>query len=48
MKEFYKFTVEDLQKWLYLEDYLVEILNYEYKVEDARNDLLSLLEKIEK
>ena len=39
----YKFSVEDLKEWRYPMEYLVEILNKEYDVECAREDLLSLL-----
>lgn len=39
-----KFTEEDLDAcWAYQKSYLVEILNGEYSVEDAREDLESLI-----
>ena len=38
------FTVEDIDAcWDYYKEYLVDILNGEYKIEDAREDLASLI-----
>ncbi len=38
------FTEEDLNAcWPYYKQYLIDILNDDYKVEDAREDLLSLI-----
>lgn len=38
------FTVDDVTScWENYKEYLVEILNGEYKVEDAREDLLGLI-----
>ena len=44
VEETKKFTVEDLDAcWAYHKDYLVEILNGDYSVESAREDLRSLI-----
>lgn len=37
------FTVDDLNLWLYQKEYLVDILNGEYKLEDAQEDLYGLI-----
>ena len=37
------FTVDDLNLWTYQKEYLVDILNGVYKVEDAQEDLYSLI-----
>jgi hypothetical protein len=38
------FTMEDLEScWPYRDSYLLEILNGTYKIEDARDDLRSLV-----
>lgn len=40
-----KITNEDvIRHWKYHLDYLVEILNGEYKVEDAQSDIMGLIE----
>lgn len=40
----HRFTKEDLDAcWDYYKQYLIDILNGDYKVEDAREDLLSLI-----
>ncbi len=39
-----KFTKEDVEScWEHADSYLVEILNGDYKLEDARDDLRSLI-----
>lgn len=39
-----KFTQDDIENcWVYHKEYLLEILNGEYSVEDAREDLRSLV-----
>jgi len=38
------FTVDDLNLWTYQKEYLVDILNGVYKVEDAQEDLYSLID----
>ncbi len=38
-----KFTEADLELWPYRDTYLLEILNGEYDVVDARDDLNSLI-----
>jgi hypothetical protein len=43
-----KFTKEDLSLWIYKDDYFVDILNGEYSVEEAREDLISLMETDER
>lgn len=44
MENKHKFTEEDLDAvWGYYKDYFLEVLNGEYAIEDARNDLLSLI-----
>ena len=40
-----KFTIADLDLWEYHKEYLIEILNGEYSVEEAREDLQSLIDK---
>jgi len=38
------FTIEDVSScWELADSYLVHILNGEYEIEDARNDLMSLI-----
>jgi len=40
----YKFTEDDLDNcWGHYKSYLLQILNGEYFIEDARNDLFSLI-----
>lgn len=40
----HRFTEEDLDAcWVYYKQYLIDILNGDYKVEDARDDLRSLI-----
>jgi hypothetical protein len=40
----YKFTEEDLDAcWEHYQTYLIELLNDDYKIEEAREDLLSLI-----
>ena len=39
------FTEEDLDVWPFYTSYLIELLNGEYSIEAAREDLLSLLIK---
>lgn len=39
----YRFTEDDLDVWPYYKSYLIELLNGEYSIEEAREDLLSLL-----
>lgn len=41
----YKFTEEDLVNWKFHAAYLIEILNGEYTVEEAREDLKSLIDR---
>jgi len=38
------FTVDDLNVWTYQKEYLVDMLNGVYKVEDAQEDLYSLID----
>ena len=44
MREEKKFTTDDLSLWTYHADYLIQILNGEYSVEGAREDLQSLID----
>lgn len=37
------FTEEDLDVWPFYKSYLIELLNGEYDIKEARIDLLSLL-----
>jgi hypothetical protein len=37
------FTVDDVDKWLYPRERLVDILNGEYDLKEAREDLRSLI-----
>ena len=40
----YKFKTEDLDScWSYHKEYLIDILNGEYSLEDAREDLKGLI-----
>ena len=41
----YKFAEDDLSLWPHRDIYLLELLNGLYKIEDAREDLLSLVER---
>jgi hypothetical protein len=41
----YQFTEEDLDMWGYAETYFLQILNGEYTVEEAREDLKSLVDQ---
>ena len=38
------FTEDDLKCWVYYKQYLIDILNGEYKLEDAREDLAGLID----
>ena len=38
------FTVDDLTLWSYHKEYLIDILNGEYKLEDAQEDLYGLID----
>ena len=37
------FTIDDLIYWGYNKEYLIDILNGEYKLEDAQEDLAGLI-----
>lgn len=41
----HQFNEDDLSLWPYRDVYLLELLNGLYKIEDAREDLLSLVER---
>ena len=44
MEKGLKFTVEDLENcWSYYKDYLIDILNGDYDINEAREDLKSLI-----
>jgi len=44
IKELPLFTMEDVSScWEHADSYLLQILNGEYEIEDARNDLISLI-----